>query len=356
MAIVVSCPTCSIPLAEVDPAKHFDAVCGKCCYRFQVLNTRVLQTSYELFHYLLIIELSSGGKIRHWSGALHAWAQRHLGQVGIVLVTIRRNRPDDILWISGADGSMIKVAAAGSRARWLASWTAASMSLIVLLTAGASILSLLSALVMGVGLFWGVNRLRSPRQRIDEEQRARLREMQSLLVKKDDLIKSRYQTMLDLRRDELLRAQLNGLVAKMEALDRNLYAGRMARLQSGLRLLRDQCTREAELLSEYDKAIAMMDLEIESHRLAEIWRPDMPDIDMRFEKLESLRETIKQRETEIIANEEVESLLDREGTRKPSKQSDELEVRGHDVPPIPLERAFDDLDDDPLRGSPPPNH
>jgi len=117
------------------------------------------------------------------------------------------------------------------------------------------------------------------------------------------------------------------------------------RLRDGTGLLLNQVQREEELIHEYGRLISMIDVEIESRRVAGMWGTDMPDVDTSHEQLQALRESIRQGDLELRANEEVEEILAASVRQIPPVPT--AQGTDDDVPPIPLERAFDDLGDAP---------
>jgi hypothetical protein len=110
-------------------------------------------------------------------------------------------------------------------------------------------------------------------------------------------------------RKEVIR-ELRRLRRRMQEVDPQLYAARIQRLDAGVALLRRQIELEEELIREYARADEMLDVEIETLRVAGRLEEDSVDrITARLDELEAIREMNRDLQLQLEANEEVERLL-----------------------------------------------
>ena len=195
----------------------------------------------------------------------------------------------------------------------------------------------------GAVAYWIAAARLTPRVRPSPADRRRNRELHALVTKKVQLGDLQRTAATDGNAKHTLVAQLMRLVEKMRDVDERLYAGRIARLVAACRLLEEQAEIDRALVSGYAKAMAMIDIEVESLGAAgEVTEAATASIDAKIAELDALREGIGERERLLTANEELEAFLGANHglvARAPSdaEQSDDY------APPIPLENLFDDL-------------
>jgi hypothetical protein len=94
-----------------------------------------------------------------------------------------------------------------------------------------------------------------------------------------------------------------------------MYATRLERLKDADRLLWKQAQMERSLINGYWKAVAMIEIEIESYAVADSVSEDaIGRIDAKIAELDALKEEIQDRERELEANDELERFLAASGS------------------------------------------
>jgi hypothetical protein len=137
----------------------------------------------------------------------------------------------------------------------------------------------------------------------------------------------------------------------MKNLDRDVYATRIRRLNDASRLLGEQGEIDRRLIEGYNKAVAMIQIEIESFVVADWISHDATDrIEAKLAELEALKEAIQDRARKLAANEELERFLSPTvsplgAARTPAEQTKAPPEPGGDfAPSMTLEEIFDELD------------
>jgi len=163
-----------------------------------------------------------------------------------------------------------------------------------------------------------------------------------LLAKKETLLGSRAAARIDIQRKQALMNQLAGLVHKMTSLDQRTYAHRIDALTRSYGLLHEQTQIDEKLIAGYDKAAAMIDIEVETLAAAgEVTEQATATIEAKIAELDALREAIREQERQLSASGELDTFLENpnvEPTKAPDESSEEF------APEIPLERLFDEPD------------
>jgi len=100
------------------------------------------------------------------------------------------------------------------------------------------------------------------------------------------------------------------LIAKMDALDTEMYANRIATMERARGLIQRQIDVRRQLEAKYSKAIGMIDIELDTWALdVTLASEDVLDIDEKVTELKALQESLSDLEAQLIANDEVQQLL-----------------------------------------------
>jgi hypothetical protein len=138
----------------------------------------------------------------------------------------------------------------------------------------------------------------------------RFSERNRLIAQRKELKKKGAESRAVIAEQRVLARELAALRRRMTALDSALYRGRIATLDAGIALLEEQVRVERELIREYARADAMLEVEIESHRVAGRFEEEALDrIAARLAELEAVREANRDMRHLLEANEEVERFL-----------------------------------------------
>lgn len=340
---ILLCPKCEIALGEPDANGNLDAICGRCEYHYRILNAR-LDGSFKI-NWGFYLNLAIGGtkrqRVRYWSGAVHTWAHGRLGQWVGLLVTVRHGVIEDLISVWTSGDSEVNVSYPGRRARGVAAIGSFAAVILVLIVGGFSWAALTSAIVAGATAYWGIAKLRTARVPLDEDLRTERRAMQALLQRKLDFRRAAVHASNEAARKTEVAEHLSNLTDNMGAVDQALYADRIERLKRGALILVNQSNAQLRLAEGYRQAMRKIDIEMQSRHAARLLGQELPLIITQDEGLEALEEEIKRLDLELAANEEIEQML----AKSPQPTTKHALASDDEVPPIPLERVFDDLDE-----------
>jgi hypothetical protein len=206
--------------------------------------------------------------------------------------------------------------------------------------------SYLLALIAGVAGYYVSAAKAAPRVKLTATERRRLEDSQSLLAKKTALSEARAASVAAWYERHRIADQVFKLIEKIRLVDQRMYAGRIAGLTAACRLLAEQVEIDAALVHGYDKAMTMIDIEVESlATVGEVAESASATIDAQIAELDALKEEIKERERVLVANEELESFLEA-SNRSALAEGKEPEQTDEYAPGIPLEDLFVEPEDD----------
>lgn len=162
------------------------------------------------------------------------------------------------------------------------------------------LIALLIALVLGAA---GVANLLAPTAGIPADELP-LKEQQRAIEEKARACE------VEIREKQLLKKRLLALTERMRQVDEELYGARIRRIAAGIDLLDRQMAVEHELLSEYARAHDILEVELETWRVAgNLEGGVLDEITDRLQELEAIRESNRDLELLLEANEDVERLL-----------------------------------------------
>lgn len=171
-------------------------------------------------------------------------------------------------------------------------------------------LAFLLAVALGIGSGLAVGWRGQPTHGLPPDTHAAIAAAQSLLSRREDLVRGRSGVEQDVTRKEDAITRLRALAAKMEAADPTLYAERLAVLRRGIASTEQQLGVERQLLDAYSRLISTLEIEAESASASmALDAATGQAIERKFKELRTLREATADLERELRANDEVERLL-----------------------------------------------
>ena len=359
-----------MPIGEVSEDGRLDAICPQCRYRFGVLtgtlsysgrgpevtavestNARTQSAHRNPYELHLVVPGNQRQTVRHSTINLLNWSQARLRHSLAITFTMRGKQVEELLTIHDqTTGDTIKVGRPGQSIRATA-WKWAVATFVATLVAAAALLNgspsaYLLALLAGVAGYYVSASRAAPRVKLTAEEQRRIEDSQSLLAKKSALVEARAATFADWDRKHVIADQVFKLVEKMRVVDEQVYAGRIARLLAACQLLAEQVEIDTALMHGYDRAMAMIDIEVESlSTVGELTGTASASIDAKIAELDALKEEIQERERALVANEELESFLEA-SNRSALPEGKEPAQGGEYAPGIPLEHLFDEPEDE----------
>ncbi len=319
---VITCPKCRVPIGELDDAGQLDAVCARCRYRYYALRgtlaaaparqvpNRFYPRIKRVEHALAIQTAHGTVLLPHnpYSRSMAAWLGPRMPQPVTVVQTVRRDKFEELVTVRTRTLNFM-VAGPGRRSMVRALlWAFLAFSGIALfaLSAARPAAGVAIAVLLGCGTFWFVAITTDPRERLTAAQIGQLARTQELLGKKASLTAQRDSSVHSLA-DIGTRAQtLASLAAKMRVVDEEAYSPRIETLDRAQRLLFQQASVHNRLVGVYDKAIAMVEIEMESSRLEEFGPDSLASLEF---EVGDLRRQASELERQMTASAEVEKLL-----------------------------------------------
>lgn len=350
------CPTCNIVLGVVPRDGRLDAICSRCRFKYRVLSGTLAPPLGEGgFRLNLPSGMVEGVALAVRETAVGAWIQARSGHSVSVVHTMRGARLEELVAVHDQEeGSFFKVDSPGWRARTIGMMVAAVSFITALWLLGASglgyALSFGGAAAASSAAFAVAYKLKKPTQLLSREEQSRLSQVQDVLTRIDPLQQSWEAAVLDRAIKVWQANRLVELAAKMRSVDAKLYSPRLIRLGKVLEMLQRQMTLDDELANGYEKAIDMLEIEIESLDVALVIGDDaMAMIDGKVEEVAALKRMHTELEAQLAGYEEVERYLGRSGQGKAlNSQASGRELANlPDAPPIPLEDLFEPETNDP---------
>lgn len=153
--------------------------------------------------------------------------------------------------------------------------------------------------------------LTNPPLRMDVQEEVRLMTDQELLGQKHRLEQRVSELKYECHTNKTLIRQLQALSEKMLSFDRTLYSFRVNRIDRAVTILRQQMTNAKGLVAEYNKTLQMIEIEVETSKIA----AQLPDAEEfmtmilgRLEELKAIEHQNQQLKFQLEANEEVRRL------------------------------------------------
>ena len=273
LVAVVPCPRCDLPIADF-PESLVDAPCAQCGQLYRI--ERLDDGSYRIL-------------------TLRADAQPE-----DVIATVS----DEGRYEAGGLGEPERRKRIFKRSALLALLPSL---LATLVTMSGELLVLGTPILIGL-TYLGLNRFETKRRRVGPADRTRAARTQELLQAKVDLLAARDGGGPNPTHRLKIEA-ITALMEKMAAVDTEVYAGRIAVLRRAQALVQQRIDLGDQLQSAYNKALAIIDIEIESLKLDAALAASTVDLTTQFDELARLRDTLAILEAELAANQEVERLL-----------------------------------------------
>ena len=321
----VSCPQCKVFFGQLDDTGQLDVVCAGCRYRYYFLRGTLVETpvhqvasrfvsELKRSEHALVLATATGGKValphNPYSRRLSAWLRTRMGQPVTVIQTVRRGKFEELVAVRAlATAEDFTATRPGRRSMAHALWwafVAFSGTALFALSATSALTAIALALVVSWAAFSIVIRRTGPREQLSTSQIAHLERAQGLIRKKVSLVILRDIAAADLTKKVAQARGWAALSQRMARVNEEAYSLRIQSLGRACRLLEEQASIHRRLVSMYDKAIAMTDIEMESSRLEESSPDSLGDV---RSKVDELRQELLDLERQLTANIEVDQLL-----------------------------------------------
>lgn len=319
----VGCPQCKVFLGQLDDTGQLNVVCARCRYRYYFRRGTLVDTpvhevaSTSIFgvtgnQYSVVLAAATGENValphEPYSPRVATWLSTRMGQPVTVVHTVRRGQFEELVAaIATAEDFAAKRPGRRGRARafrW--AFVAFSGTALFALAATNALAAMGLALVMSWAAFVIVSRRTDAREQLSTAQITQLEHGQELIRTKVSLVRSRDSAADDVATKVTQAQSWADLSQRMAKVNKEAYALRIQNLDRVCRLLEEQASVHRRLVSLYDKAIAMTDIEMESSRLEELGPGSSIDI---ASKVEDLKEELRELERQFTANTEVDRLL-----------------------------------------------
>ena len=321
----VGCPLCKVYFGELDAAGQLNVVCAGCRYRYYVLRGTLVETpgrqvTLRYFDQLkrnehsIVLDTANGDRVtlpyRPHSNRSLAWLRARIGQPIAFVQTVRHDKFEELVWVRAirtAEDFMVSKPGRRStvRALW---WAVAALcgTGLVVLSVTNTLAALGLSVLASILTFFVVARRMDPRERLSPAEIAHLEHVQGLVRKKVSLVMAKDLATADVARKMVRARGWSALSRRMRRVNEQAYAGRIKSLDRACELLQEQVSVHRRLVSAYDKAIAMTDVEMESSRLEALGSDGIMDAES---SVEELRQELLELERQLTAHVEVDHLL-----------------------------------------------
>lgn len=156
-----------------------------------------------------------------------------------------------------------------------------------------------------------VARLKSPKIRLDPDQKIRLAAEQQLFGEKIELEQRVEELQRKLTTNQTRLNQLESLNQKMVEVGADLYAQRIERVSRAIAILDQQLSQDQQLIDQYARTIKMIEIELETSRAVEAIPNAENFMGMIFDRLAELKtidQKTQQLRAQVEADETVKSL------------------------------------------------
>ena len=321
----VGCPRCKVFFGQLDDVGQLTVVCVRCRYRYYFLRGTLVETPVRhvvnrFFSVLnrsehtLVLATPTGGKValphNPYSRRLAAWLSTQMRQPVTVVYTVRRDQFEELVVVRAlATGDDFLATRPGRRSvaralRW--AFVAFSATALFALAATNALVAVGIALVTSWAAFSIVIRRADPRQQLSTSEIAQFEHDQELVRKKVSLARLRDSAADEVTKKVAQARSWAALSRRMARVDQEAYSVRIQSLDRACRLLEEQASVHRRLVSLYDRAIAMTDIEMESSRLEELGPASLVDIES---SVNDLKEELLELERQLTANTEVDRFL-----------------------------------------------
>lgn len=331
------CPVCNKPFVDPSADGYVETVCGSCQTQFAVVtgtlsnptSTRIVHQRqgtkqmgiYSYFHQFSVFIPGGFKAFSYTTRTRVGGITFSKGERASVVCTRRDSQMQDLVYVySHILAKRIDVAGAGAYARRQATIVACCVGtgIAVLLWLAVGMPFLVAFLVgAALGALAGVAswRATSPKTKLAESARTRASARARLLELKADTVTKRELLARDCTRanDRIQRFDL--VEAKMLRVGPELYETRLKRLREARSGLADHVRRGAHVLTEYDRFVEMLELELEGEL-----PDDALDVEqsspvlVRLEEIQRIEAGMADLRIQIESNEEVERLLEGSGS------------------------------------------
>jgi hypothetical protein len=327
--MVFNCPVCHIPIGEVTAPGVVDLLCPQCRYKYRILSGRLAskssrqvtvqrQTTKQMGVYKRAYELRL-----NLPGGLEVVSFEVNGRDDQVLVrrgddisivhSLRDNRTEEMLAVlDHTTNQIFNIGTPGEKSRQNAALISC-LGAVVAFFLSVAVLgpgAFIVALLVGVGLYAYSAKSLAPRHNLLPGEETVLAQTRSLLEQKQNMIERLQEVQHDFGQKEALKARLQNLRSKMLDVGAELYQTRIESIASALTTIEQQIALDQQLISGYNKAIKMLEIELEtSARTDELPEDVLTMILAKSDELSAIRERNQELERLLSANEEVERLL-----------------------------------------------
>jgi len=324
MERLIECDRCRAPLAEVPDRSVVQTVCATCRFKFQVINGPLAnksgrQVGSHQRDYELRLEIGD----RQLEIVRFRIARDHLparpGDEIVVVHTMRGKQLEELLYVRNlTTGDIIRVGSPGDRAERSANalgFLVAAVSIGVAMTIEQYRLVALggAAVISYVAWLW-IDRRLEPKHQLSPEFAESRQATQGLLERKQACDAGRLAAVQSLAENEAHRERLIALRRKMSDVDIDLFKPRLDAIDRGLMTLDRQRAVDIALRDGYERAVKILDIELEAGAAAEQLGGDVaPLLLSKLDELRALEEQQADLKRELQANAEVEKLLHERG-------------------------------------------
>lgn len=172
---------------------------------------------------------------------------------------------------------------------------------------------MLASLIAGAlatAYYFGILYLKAPKRSLGKASNKANEDLQKLLLQKAKWLEKRHHLSLHMGQRANALARLKATHAKMMNVDSALYASRIESLQGAIADLEKLHQTEQALCESYDKAIDMLDIEIDSLEFSSTLSPDVfTNLEARLLDIQAMEQLDQELRLHLEANEEVAALL-----------------------------------------------
>jgi len=332
MSILIQCPACSAPIGNISSDGTLQAICASCWYRFGAAYGSVTRRLSEVKpvqrripnlpirhqrHYEFHVQISSGTQVLQCStpgeGDPIPVSE---GDLVSFLYTLRGDRLEEMISVTNpVTGNTYRLASPGSTAvRTAIGWGLVSsvpMFLVLFPNAVEFPIALLASVSSIPLVSILAARLKSPKIRLDSEQKARLAAEQQLFGEKIELEQRVEELRRKLTTNQARLNQLEALNQKMGEVGADLYAKRIERVSRAIAILSQQLGQDQHLINQYVRTIKMIEIELETSRAVDAIPNTENFMGMIFDRLAELKmidQKTQQLRAQVEADEAVRSL------------------------------------------------
>jgi len=329
---MIECPKCNIALTDIQETGYSEAICSRCKYKYGAVTGRVVKRSTRQItlqrqttkqsgrykrYYEFRLDLPDGSMrpIEFTVDGKEDWVLVRRGDNITILFTMRGDAIEEHVSVSDHTTSQRYVLARpGDTARGTAigigSFVFVALAVLLIWLSSLPIAASLGiAALSGFGAYFLFVPLLVPRVRLAATENAEIQQTQKLLAKKLEFITRRQEVSGTLAQRNALRKKLASLQKKMRSVDSALYDSRIGIVDRAIALVDQLNEVDARLVSEYDKTITMLEIELDARDTTE----SLPDnvlshLQERFDSIASAEEHNRELRLQLEANEEVAKL------------------------------------------------